>query len=97
MSVVERLFCIPVHVLPHFLAITLTPGNPIMHPAILYGMFGPRSQWDGKPLPERPLFYEACGELSAFILQHLDDEVQQIKTRLEREVGAGCMCVCVWD
>jgi hypothetical protein len=42
---------IPVVVLPSFLIITLTPGNPIIHPAIMFGMFGPYSQWDGKPLP----------------------------------------------
>lgn len=31
-------------ILPNYLTITLTPGN-VMHPCIMYGEFGPYSQW----------------------------------------------------
>lgn len=78
-NVVDEMFKIPITIMPHFLAITLTPGNPIMHPAIMYGMFGPKSQWDRKPLKEKPLFYEEVSELSSYFLQRLDDEVQEVR------------------
>jgi len=79
---------IPVVQLQQFMTITLTPGNPIMHPSIMYGMFGPHSQWDGRPLPEKPLFYETVSELSSYFLQRADDEVQAIKNAISRETGA---------
>jgi len=82
--VLQSLLGIPVEVMDHFLGITLTPGNPIIHPCIMYGMFGPHSQWDGKPLKEPPLFYEHVSELAAYFLQRVDTEVQHIKRALEQ-------------
>ncbi|MDJ0840802.1 MAG: NAD/NADP octopine/nopaline dehydrogenase family protein [Acidobacteriota bacterium] len=93
-TIVKDLFRIPVELIDDFLAITLTPGNQIMHPAILCGMFGPQSQWDGKPLPTRPLFYAQCSELSAELLSLCDEEVQHIKTAALK-FGAGDL-TCVW-
>src|SRR4051812_16816021 len=49
-TILQQLTNISTIILPSFLVITLTPGNPIMHPSIMYGMFGPYSQWDGKEL-----------------------------------------------
>lgn len=83
-AMIQRLSSnIPTHLLDTFLTITLTPGNPIMHPSIMYGAFGPHSQWDGKPIAEKPLFYEECSELSAYFLQRCDDEVQLIKNKIQ--------------
>lgn len=78
-KVLVALTGIPCIQMPSFMAITLTPGNPIMHPSIMYGSYGPHSQWDGKPLKEKPLFYEEVSELSSYFLQRADTEVQDIK------------------
>ena len=86
-SLLTRLTNIPTVILPSFLVITLTPGNPIMHPSIMYGMFGPYSQWDGKSLEEKPLFYEEVSELSSYFLAKADEEVQCIKRALEQASG----------
>jgi len=87
-KVLVSLTGIPVVQMPSFMAITLTPGNPIMHPSIMYGMFGPHSQWDGKPLPEKPLFYENVSELSSYFLSRCDAEVQAIKNAISKLTGA---------
>lgn len=79
---------IKIEVLDTYMVITLTPGNPIMHPSIMYGMFGPHSQWDGKPLKEKPLFYEEVSELSSHFLSLADKEVQNIKNAIQKMTGA---------
>lgn len=93
-DILKELTDIPVVKLSSFMVITLTPGNPIMHPSIMYGMFGPHSQWDGKPLPEQPLFYEGVSELSSYFLTRADTEVQLIKNAI---IGAtGVDLEAVW-
>jgi len=86
--ILNNLTAIPVIQMPNFMAITLTPGNPIMHPSIMYGMYGPHSQWDGKPVPEKPLFYENVSELSSYFLSRCDAEVQAIKNAITAATGA---------
>jgi len=86
--VLQHMTKIPVHILPNFMVITLTPGNPIMHPSIMYGMYGPYSQWDGKPQAERPLFYEQVNEMSSYFLTKCDEEVQSIKKAITKLTGA---------
>ena len=89
----EKLFGIKTHIVEPFLAITLTPGNPIIHPAIMYGLVGPYSQWDGTPFPQRPQFYEECNELSAYFLQRCDEEVQVIRKAVEERLKVDLYCV----
>jgi hypothetical protein len=91
--ILEALTGIPVVQMTSYMAITLTPGNPIMHPSIMYGMFGPHSQWDGKPLPEKPLFYEAVSELSSYFLSRCDAEVQAIKNAITAATGVDLTAV----
>jgi len=86
--ILENLTGIPVVQMSSYMAITLTPGNPIMHPSIMYGSYGPHSQWDGKPLPEKPLFYEQVSELSSYFLSRCDAEVQAIKNAITAATGA---------
>jgi len=78
---------IPIIKMSSYMVITLTPGNPIMHPSIMYGSYGPHSQWDGKPLPEKPLFYEDVSELSSYFLMRCDAEVQAIKNAINKLTG----------
>lgn len=84
---IEKITNIQTVMLPSFMVITLTPGNPIMHPAIMYGMFGPYSQWDGLPIDETPLFYEEVSELSSYFLSRADAEVQDIKNKITQVTG----------
>jgi hypothetical protein len=83
----------PCVLLDSFVTIALTPGNPIMHPSIMYGMFGPYSQWDGKPLAQPPLFYEEVGELSSYFLTKADHEVQLIKLAVAKATNVDLTAV----
>jgi NAD/NADP octopine/nopaline dehydrogenase, alpha-helical domain len=92
-SFLEFLTHIPVVQVEQFMALTLTPGNPIMHPAIMYGRFGPESPHKGQPIPERVRFYEDCSELSADYLQRADDEIQAIVKHLVAKYNVDLTCV----
>ena len=76
---IAHLIRIPTLWLGNFHVIILNPGNQILHPGILFGLF---ENWDGTPLPEPPLFYENLSERSAEIVGALDDEMGQIKDAL---------------
>lgn len=43
----KQLYEAPVTLLSNYLEITLTPGNPIMHSSVIYGLIGPWGQWHG--------------------------------------------------
>lgn len=75
----EVLFGIPTVPLPNFLCLTLTPSNQIIHPGRMLGVF---KDWDGKTPydPKKiPLLYEDMDDISADLMQELDDEIQAIK------------------
>ena len=76
---VAFLIDIPTLSLGNFHVIILNPGNQILHPGILFGLF---EHWDGEPLPEPPLFYENLSARSAEIVGLLDDEMGAIKDAL---------------
>jgi 2,3-bisphosphoglycerate-dependent phosphoglycerate mutase len=62
--------------------ISLQTGNPNIHPARLYGLFGPGSQLglysEGKVYPENPLFYETWDDNSSKWTQAICDERQKV-------------------
>ncbi len=64
-----------------FLALTLANTGQLIHPGIMYGLFG---RWDGAPLSSAPLFYQGLDEEGARVLAELSDDVQNIRTHLER-------------
>jgi hypothetical protein len=70
----------PVLALRSFLQITLNPGNQLLHPGIMYAKF---RDWEGRPLPEPPLFYEGLSDEAAAVLQALSDEVMLLRGTLE--------------
>ncbi|KRX04703.1 6-phosphogluconate dehydrogenase, C-terminal-like [Pseudocohnilembus persalinus] len=81
-SLLERMFEIPVIIVPNFLSLTLTPSNQIIHPGRVYGVF---SQWDGKQVfnpKDVPLFYEDMDDFSANMLELLDADIQNIKAAI---------------
>jgi len=78
-----------VNLLPmsHFLECTLSPSNAIIHPSLMYGKFGPYSDWDGAPLPEKPLLYEHATGLGSYVMSQCSDELQILRRALEKHIG----------
>ncbi len=66
----------------HFLGISLSPSNPILHPTIMYGAW---SSWDGTPLDKKPLFYNDLSEESAVLLSGCSDEVCNVAKELMKQ------------
>ncbi|MCC7265700.1 MAG: NAD/NADP octopine/nopaline dehydrogenase family protein [Candidatus Latescibacteria bacterium] len=66
-----------------FLNIALIPGNPFLHPAIMWDLF---SDWDGRPLAEAPLFYEGLSQRAADLLQALSGELLALRAALEAQL-----------
>ncbi|MGN5477321.1 hypothetical protein ACTMU2_11750 [Cupriavidus basilensis] len=50
----------PADLLDGYLEITLTPGNPIMHSAVVYGLIGPYGQWHARELPTPVCWWTDC-------------------------------------
>ncbi len=75
-ELIEGIFDIPCAVIPNYLAITLTPSNPILHLSRLYNIFGSHSS--GDKFDRNPLFYEEWDDDSSRLLFALDEEVQNI-------------------
>lgn len=82
-----RLFTAPVTMLRDYLEITLTPGNPIMHSAVIYGLVGPYGQWRDRPLPEGFCWWSDCPELGAYFLERSDEENQRLRRAAEARLG----------
>lgn len=77
-AVLQRLYKAPVHLLRDYLEITLTPGNPIMHSSVVYGLVGPYGQWHERPLPAPHCWWSDCTELGAYFLARSDEESQRL-------------------
>lgn len=87
MALLQRLYSAPVVLLPDYLEITLTPGNPIMHSAVIYGLIGPYGQWHARPFPHPLCWWNDCPELGAYYLERMDEENQQLCVALETRLG----------
>ncbi|MBE5201047.1 NAD/NADP octopine/nopaline dehydrogenase family protein [Pectobacterium sp. FL60-S17] len=87
MALLQRLYAAPVVLLPDYLEITLTPGNPIMHSAVIYGLIGPYGQWHARPLLQPLCWWNDCPELGAYYLERMDEENQQLCAALETRLG----------
>nr|NP_001295792.2 opine dehydrogenase-like [Crassostrea gigas] len=66
----------------NYIAITLM-AKSIVHPPIMYGKW---SQWDGKPLSEKPLFYQGLDERQAELLSGVSDECVATAKAIEKKV-----------
>lgn len=82
-----RLYEAPVTLLDSYLEITLTPGNPIMHSSVIYGLIGPHGQWHARPLPAGLRWWADCPEPGARYLQRSDDECQRLCRAVEARLG----------
>jgi hypothetical protein len=69
------------HPINNFLSLTLADTGQLIHPGIMYGLF---HNWSGQAYSEPSLFYQAVDEEVATILQNMSQEVQSLRTNLER-------------
>jgi len=81
-----RLYDAPVGILDDYLEITLTPGNALMHPAVLYGLVGPGAPWEELPFEEPICWWSDCPRAGAEMLEACDAENQALKHAAERRL-----------
>jgi len=86
-SMLGRLYEAPVTVLQDYLEITLTPGNAIMHPAVLYALIGPGAPWENKPFEQPLCWWSDCPRAGAELLEACDAENQAIRHAVEARLG----------
>jgi hypothetical protein len=65
-----------------FAAITLTPANQVIHPSIMYGLFGDFEE--GKEYEEQMLFYKNTDEKTAKIMDDVSAEIGLVATALSK-------------
>lgn len=82
----RRLYTAPVELLDDYLEITLTPGNPIMHSSVIYGLIGPYGQWHNKTFAAPICWWTDCPELGAYFLERSDEENQLLCKSIERRM-----------
>jgi hypothetical protein len=77
----EQMLGLRIDAAASLLALTLANTGQIIHPGIMYGLFG---HWDGTPFGREnvPLFYQGLSEQGAEILASLSDDVQAIRACL---------------
>ena len=76
-----------VTMLDNYLEITLTPGNPIMHSSVIYGLIGPFGQWHRKIFPQHMCWWTECPELGAYFLERMDQESQDLCAVISQRMG----------
>lgn len=86
-QMLSRLYGPCVTLLDHYLEITLTPGNPIMHSSVIYGLIGPYGQWHRKIFPQRLCWWTECPELGAYFLERMDEESQHLCAVISQRMG----------
>ena len=69
--------------LPHFLSVTLTPANQVIHATIMYGLFHDYTE----PLPAAPLFYQNTDDLTADMMTANSNEILNIARAVEEKSG----------
>lgn len=67
--------------LPSILAMSLANPGQVIHPGITYAQW---RNWDGKPLTQKPLFYNGASEITADILIGLSNDIQAVCRKLKR-------------
>eukprot|EP00405_Crypthecodinium_cohnii_P010905 CAMPEP_0206433952 /NCGR_PEP_ID=MMETSP0324_2-20121206/8831_1 /ASSEMBLY_ACC=CAM_ASM_000836 /TAXON_ID=2866 /ORGANISM="Crypthecodinium cohnii, Strain Seligo" /LENGTH=1669 /DNA_ID=CAMNT_0053900299 /DNA_START=76 /DNA_END=5085 /DNA_ORIENTATION=+ len=70
---------------PNNLGISLRNPGAQIHPGVMYGRWC-AEKWDGKPVSEKPLFYQGVEDFSESVLLGLTNEVQAIREKLEELV-----------
>lgn len=84
-SLMESLFHMPCTALNNYLAVTLTPSNPILHTSRLYSMF--KDYKYGDCYPHNPLFYEDWDDAASRTLIACDAELQTLCANIPLELS----------
>ena len=79
-DIIESIYDIKCVRLPGFMALTLTPSNPILHTTRLRTIF--KDYEPGKTYDVLPLFYEEWDDASSELLLACDDETRSAESRL---------------
>lgn len=64
--------------LPHYMSITLCPGNQVIHPSIMHGLFHKKEDFS-----EPPLFYQNTDDYTASVMEGLSNDLQSIAKSFE--------------
>lgn len=91
-ALLTDLTAMPVLENPSFLNITLAPGNPIIHTAIVEDIM---RGWDGRPFAEPPLIYEDLSPAAAERLEALSDDVQTLCAAIEAQIPDCALIACL--
>jgi len=86
-TMLNRLYDAPVTLLQDYLEITLTPGNALMHPAVLYGLIGPGGPFENKPFDQPLCWWSDCPQAGAELLEACDAENQALRQASEARLG----------
>lgn len=79
-SFMQNMLDIDTITLPNYLAVTLTPSNPILHTSRLYSIF---KEYSTGQTYEAPMsFYKAWSDYSSEILLECDSELQELLAKL---------------
>lgn len=70
---------------PNNLGISLRNPGQVIHPGVMYGRWC-GEKWDGKPVAEKPLFYQGVDEFTEQVLLGLSGEVQAVCRKVEELV-----------
>lgn len=87
LAMLNHLYEAPVTLLQDYLEITLTPGNALMHPAVLYALVGPGAPWESTPFDEPLCWWSDCPQAGAELLEACDAENQAIRRASEARLG----------
>eukprot|EP01083_Nonionella_stella_P026213 72130_1 len=68
----------------HVLNMSLSAISAIVHPSIMYSKW---KDYDGKPLDEKPLFYQGLDQEAADRMTQLSNEALAITKNIEKETG----------
>ncbi|PRD40794.1 hypothetical protein C5748_24955 [Phyllobacterium phragmitis] len=86
-AMLNCLYDAPVAQLQDYLEITLTPGNALMHPAVLYALVGPGAPWENRPFDDFLCWWSDCPQAGAELLEACDAENQAIRRASEAHLG----------
>ncbi|RCS21749.1 hypothetical protein DUT91_21990 [Phyllobacterium salinisoli] len=87
LTMLNALYDAPVTLLQDYLEITLTPGNALMHPAVLYALVGPGAPWENRPFDGPLCWWSDCPKAGAELLETCDAENQAIRRASEARLG----------
>lgn len=66
---------------PNNFGISLRNPGAVIHPGVMYGRWCDEV-WDGKPVTEKPLFYQGVDEFTEGVLTGITNEIQAVKAKV---------------